>query len=58
MKKPTVKMINAVLIKNPLDGYQLAGKVIDHPRFEKGKQVVTSKIIKIETRNTIYIFED
>lgn len=60
MGKPEVKIENWWI-----SGGQLHGEVQDHPRFDKGTQVTTSRIVeepflpepgdKVETLNTVYI---
>lgn len=52
--KPIVKIANAKITTGLNGNKVLSGEVIDHPRFAKGEGVMTSKILSIETRNTIY----
>ena len=52
--KKQVRMKNARL-RFELGVYKLTGQVLDHPRFPKNQQITTSTILKIETKNTIYI---
>ena len=52
--KPIVKIADAKITAGLGGNKVLSGVVIDHPRFVKGEGVMTSKILSIETRNTIY----
>jgi hypothetical protein len=59
MSKPTVRIKNWSLIHGGMADW-LEGEVEDHPRFNAGTRVHTSKIISTkddhaETLNTIYI---
>lgn len=54
-KKPEIK------IKDwRFEGNRLIGKIEDHPRLGSCKdgEVVTSRIEKVETRNTVYVLEE
>lgn len=51
--KPVVKIGDAKII----DG-RLHGIVSNHPRMPGYWEVTTSKILKIETQNTIYVLEN
>ena len=61
MSKPTVRIKNWSLIHGGLADW-LTGEVEDHPRFDKGEQVRTSKLLVFnresdhaETLNTVYV---
>lgn len=57
MKKPRVKIRNVRFLEVGV-AIRMHGVVIDHPRFEKDTEVITSSVKEVITRNTHYIIEE
>ena len=61
--KPTVRIANSYRVPFFGGGLYLAGNVLDHPRFEEGYFIHTSRILSevdgiVETENTLYEIVD